>query len=138
MCLKKSYFPNCLKILSTVSIFNNVGERSNAKYYCLNSCLSVGSKIFEKLVNIRLLNPLENCGLFLISSMILVLLNQWKIQGQLYVTEFLGLLIDRGLLKLQHFIIQGFWKGLACWSFSQTQVLRNVRLSIWFCFIFSQ
>ena len=79
MCLKKSYFPNCLKILSTVSIFNNVGERSNAKYYCLNSCLSVGSKIFEKLGNVRLLNPLENCGLFLISSMILVPLNQWKI-----------------------------------------------------------
>ena len=41
--------------------------------------ISVGSKIFEKLVNVRLLNPLENCGLFLISSMILVPLNQWKI-----------------------------------------------------------
>ena len=40
-----------------VLVFKNVGERSTAK-------LSVVSKVFEKLVNNRLVNHLEKCGLF--------------------------------------------------------------------------
>ena len=38
--------------------------------------LSVVSKVFEKLVNNRIVDHLEKCGLFLISSMVLGLLDQ--------------------------------------------------------------
>ena len=38
-----------------VPVFKNVGERSTAKNYCPASLLSVVSKVFEKLVNVRLL-----------------------------------------------------------------------------------
>ena len=62
MCLKESCFPDCWKVSSVVPVFKNIGERSTAKNYCPVSLLSVVSKVFEKLVNNRIVNPLENCG----------------------------------------------------------------------------
>ena len=56
-----------------------LGERSATKNYRPVSLLSVVSKDFEKLVNNRLVDQLENCGLFLISSMVLGLLDQLQI-----------------------------------------------------------
>ena len=47
-----------------VPVFKNVGERSTAKNYCLVSLLSVVSKVFEKLVNNRIVDLLEKCDLF--------------------------------------------------------------------------
>ena len=47
-----------------VPVFKNVGERSTAKNYRPVSLLSVVSKIFEKLVNNRIVGHLEECGLF--------------------------------------------------------------------------
>ena len=47
-----------------VPVFKNVGERSTAKNYHLVSLLSVVSKVFEKLVNNRIVDHLEKCGLF--------------------------------------------------------------------------
>ena len=63
-CLKESCFPDCLKVSSVVPISKNVGERSTAKNYRPVSLLSVVSKIFEKLVNNRIVDHLEKCGLF--------------------------------------------------------------------------
>ena len=63
-CLKESCFPNCWKVSSVVSVFKNVGERSTAKNYHPVSLLSVVSKVFEKLVNNRIVYHLESCGLF--------------------------------------------------------------------------
>ena len=63
-CLKESCFPDCWKVSSVVPVFNNVGERSTAKNYRPVSHLSVVSKVFEKLVNNRIINHLEKCGLF--------------------------------------------------------------------------
>ena len=80
-----------------VPVFKNVGERSTAKNYRLVSLLSVVSKVFEKLVNNRIA---DQCGLFLISSMVLGLLDQLQIFSQLYLIELLGLLIGLGLLEL--------------------------------------
>ena len=57
-------------------VFQTVGERSTAKNYCLVSLLSVVSKVFEELVNKRIVDNLEKCDLFLISSMVLGLLDQ--------------------------------------------------------------
>ena len=47
-----------------VPIFNNVGERSTAKNYCPFSLFSVVYKVFETLVNNRIVDHLEKCGSF--------------------------------------------------------------------------
>ena len=64
MCLKKSCFPDCWKVSSVVPAFKNVGERSTVKNYRPVSLLSVVSKVFEKLVNNRIVDHLEKCDLF--------------------------------------------------------------------------
>ena len=63
-CIKEFCFPVCWKVSSVVPVFKNVGERSTAKNYCPVSLLSVVSKVFEKLVNNRIVDHLEKCGLF--------------------------------------------------------------------------
>ena len=63
-CLKESCFPDCWKVSSVVPVFKNVEERSTAKKYRPVSLLSVVSKVFEKLVNNRIVDHLEKCGLF--------------------------------------------------------------------------
>ena len=63
-CLKESCFPDCWKVSLVVPVFKNVGERSTAKNYHPVSLLSVVSKVFEKLVNNRIVDHLEKCGLF--------------------------------------------------------------------------
>ena len=82
-----------------VPVFKNVVERSTAKNYCPVSLLSVVSKVFEKLVNNRIVDHLEKCGLFLISSMVLGLLDQLQIFSLWYLIELLGLLTGLGLLE---------------------------------------
>ena len=47
-----------------VLVFKNVGEKSTAKNYRPVSLLSVVSKVFKKLVNNRIVDHLEKCGLF--------------------------------------------------------------------------
>ena len=64
MCLKDSCFPDSWKVSSVVPVFKNVGERSTAKNYHPVSLLSVVSKVLEKLVNNRIVDHLEKCGLF--------------------------------------------------------------------------
>ena len=63
-CLKGSCFSDCWKVASVVLVFKNVGERSTTKNYRPISLLSVVSKVFEKLVNNRIVDHLEKCGLF--------------------------------------------------------------------------
>ena len=62
--LEESFFPDWWKVSSVVPVFKDVGERSTAKNYRPVSLLSVVSKFFEKLVNNRIVDHLENCGLF--------------------------------------------------------------------------
>ena len=50
--------------LSVVPVFKNVGERSTAKNCCPVNLLSVVSKVFEKLVNNRIVDHLEKSGFF--------------------------------------------------------------------------
>ena len=45
-------------------VFKNFGERSTAKNYRHVSLLSGVSKVFEKLLNNRIVNDLKKCGLF--------------------------------------------------------------------------
>ena len=89
--LKEPCFPDCWKVSSAVPVFKNVGERSTAENYLPVSLLSVVSKVFEKLVNNRIVDHLEKCDLFLISSMVLGLLDQLQIFTQSYLIELVGL-----------------------------------------------
>ena len=63
-CLKESYFPDCWKVSSVVAVFKNVRERSTAKNSHPTSLLSVVSKVFEKLVNNRIVDHLEKSCIF--------------------------------------------------------------------------
>ena len=63
-CLKESCFPDRWKVSLVVPVFENVGERSSAKNYHPVSLRSVVSKVFDKLVNNRIVDHLEKCGLF--------------------------------------------------------------------------
>ena len=76
ICLKESWFTDCWKVLLVVPVFENVGNRSMAKNYCPFSLFSVVSKVIEKLVNNRIVDHQEQCDLFMISSMVLGLLDQ--------------------------------------------------------------
>ena len=63
-----------------VPVFKNVGERSiKLKAAALLSLLSVISKVFEKLLNKRIVDHPEKYGFFLTSSMILCLLDQLQV-----------------------------------------------------------
>ena len=57
-CLKESCFPDCWKVSSVVPVFENVVERSMAKNYRPVSLLSLISKVFENLVNNRIVDHL--------------------------------------------------------------------------------
>ena len=81
-------------------VFKNVGIGLQLKITALLVFFSVVSKVFEKLVNNSIVDHQENCGLFLISSMVLGLLYQLQIFLQLYLIELLGLLAGLELLKL--------------------------------------
>ena len=72
-------------LLRGFPIFKGVGGN-----YHPVSLLSVVSKVFEKPVNNRIVDHLEKCCLFLISSMVLGLLDQLQVLSQLYPIELLG------------------------------------------------
>ena len=63
-CLEESCFPDCWKVSSEVPVFKNVGERATTKNYHPVNLLYVVSKVFEKLVNNRIVDQREKCGLF--------------------------------------------------------------------------
>ena len=58
-----SSFPDCWKVSMVISVFKIVGERSTAKSYRPVSLLSVVNKVFEKLVNNRIVGHLGSNGL---------------------------------------------------------------------------
>ena len=99
-CLEESCFPDCWKVSSVVPVFKNVGERSTAKNYHPVSLLSVVSKVFEKLVNNRIVDHLEKCGLF--SDF------QYGYRSSQSIADLLTVASDRitglGLLELWHVI----------------------------------
>ena len=64
ICLKESCFPDSWKVSSVVHLLKNVRERSTARNYRPVCLLSLVSKVFEKLVNNRIVDHLEKCGPF--------------------------------------------------------------------------
>ena len=63
-CLKESCFPDCWKVSSLIPVFKMLEKGLLLKNHCPVSLLSVVSKVFEKLVNKRIVDQLEKCGLF--------------------------------------------------------------------------
>ena len=76
---KEFFFPDCRKVSFLALVLKIFGEGSTAKNSHFVSLLSVVNKVFEKLSNKRLVGHLKKYVLFLISSMVLGLLNQLKI-----------------------------------------------------------
>ena len=99
-CMKESCFPDCWKVSSVIPVFKNAGERSTVNNYHPASLLSVVSKVFEKLVNNRIVDHLEKCGHFSDFQYGLGLFDQLQIFRQLYLIELLELLTGLGLLEL--------------------------------------
>ena len=64
MWLEEYCFPDCLKVLLVGLLSKNIGERSTAKNYHPVSLLSAVSKVFEKIVNDRIIDHLEKCSIF--------------------------------------------------------------------------
>ena len=62
--MKEPFLQDCWTVSSVVPVFENAGERATAKNHHPVSLLSVVSKVFEKLVNNRIVDYLEKCGLF--------------------------------------------------------------------------
>ena len=91
-----------------VPVFKNVGERSAAKNYRPVSLLSVVSKVFEKLVNNRIVDHLEKCGLFSDFQYGFRSSRSTADLLTVYLIELLGLLTGLRLLELWHLYIQGF------------------------------
>ena len=101
MCFKEFCFPDCWKVSSVVPVFKNVGERSTTKNYCPVSLLSVVSKVFEKLVNNRIVDHLEKSGLFSdFQYGFRSFQSTADLLTVLYLVELLGLLTGLGLLEL--------------------------------------
>ena len=100
MCLKESCFPDFWKATLMVAVFRNVGKRSIAKIYCHVSLHSVVSKVCEELVNNRIVDCLEKCGLF--SDFQYGFRSSWSTLDllKLCLIELLGLFTGLGLLEL--------------------------------------
>ena len=63
-CVKDSCFSDFWKVSAVVPVFKSLVERSTAKNYHPVSLLSVVNKVFEKLLNNRIVDHIEKCGLF--------------------------------------------------------------------------
>ena len=106
-----------------VHVFKNVGLRSTAKNYRPVSLLSVVSKVLEKLVNNRIVDHLEKCGLFSDFQYSFRSSHQLQIFSQLYLIELPGLLSGLGLLELWHLIYPRLLTG-----FGMLVFFRNLSL----------
>ena len=100
--MKESSLPDCWKVSSVVPIFKNVGERSTTKNYRPVKLLSMVSKVFKRLVNNRIVDHLEKCG---VSSDFQYSFRSSRSTSDLLTVasiliELLGILTGLGLLEL--------------------------------------
>ena len=101
--------------LISVPVFKNVGEQYIAKNYHLVSLLSVVGEDFEKLVNNRIVNHLEKCGIF--SDF------QYGFRSSRSTADLLTVVSDRiargfnrsGATRVVGLDISKAFNNLACW-----------------------
>ena len=99
-------------ICGSCFIFKNVGKRSAAKNYRPVSLLFAVSKVFEKLVNIRIVDRLEKRGLFSDSQYSFRSSRSTDDLLTAVSDRMLGLLTGLGLLELWYFIYARLLTGL--------------------------
>ena len=133
-CLKESCFLRTFHVM--VLVFKNVGERSATKNYCHVALLSVVSKVFEKLVNNKIVD--RNMAFILTSSVVLRLFNQLQIFLLIYLTELLELLTGLELLELWHLIYPRFLAGFGMLVFFTNLSLMGFQVKYLALFFFSQ
>ena len=75
ICLKEFRFRNYWKVSLVVLLVKNVRERSTPENYCPICLLFMVNKVCDKLVNNRIVDHLEKCNFFFVSSMVLGLLD---------------------------------------------------------------
>ena len=97
-CLKKSCFPDCWKV--PWSLYLRMLGTVCSQKHCPVSLLSVVSKVFEKLVNNRVVDHLEKCGLFSNFQYGFRSSRSTANLFTVYLIELLGLLTGLGLLEL--------------------------------------
>ena len=97
MCLKESRFPDYWKVSSVVPVFKNVGKRCTSKTLVFFLWLV---KSLKNLYTIKLLITYRNLAFFLISIIVLGLLNQLEIFWQLCLIKLLRYLTSLGQLEL--------------------------------------
>ena len=117
-CLKESCIPDCWKVSAVVPVFKNLRAKVNKQLKTttlfVTSLLSVVSKVFEKLLNKRIVDHLKKCGIF--SDF------QYRFRSSrsnsnlltVILIELLGLLTDLVLLELWNLIYPRFLKLKAC------------------------
>ena len=128
MCLRENCCLDCQKVLSLVAVFNSFGERSAAKNYRPVSLFSSVRRILEKLVNNRLADHLEKYGLFSDFQCGFRSSDQMQIFQQLYLIEWLELLLGLGVPVLQHLIYPRDFTGLGILVSLQTQAFKELQI----------
>ena len=93
MYLKESCFPDCWKVSLVIPVFKNAGGKQTTEN------LDVINKAFKKVV-IGLFIAWRNVAFFLISNMVLGLLNQLQTFWYLYLMELPGFSTGLGLVEL--------------------------------------
>ena len=101
-CIEKRTFPKCLKIAKVIPIFKK-GDKRNPENYRPISLLSSKSKVFEKLLQSRMIKFYEkNC--FISGNQYGFRSNRSCIDAIVSITEFKGTEIDRKSLGQACFI----------------------------------
>ena len=118
-CLMESCFPDWWKVSSVVPVFKNVGEKSTAKNYRPVSLFSLVCKVFEKLVNKRIVDNLDKCDLF--SDFRYGFRSSWLTTNLLMVVSGkIARAFNRSEATWAVALdISKTWQGLTCWSSSQ-------------------
>ena len=75
ICLREFRFRNYWKVSLVVLLVKNVRERSTPENYCPICLLFMVNKVCDKPVNNRIVDHLEKCNFFFVSSMVLGLLD---------------------------------------------------------------
>ena len=119
-----------------VLVFKNAGERSATKNYCHVALISVVSKVFEKLVNNKIVD--RNMAFILTSSVVLHLFNQLQIFSLIYLKELLELLTGLELFELWHLIYPRFLTGFGMLVFFTNLSLMGFQVKYLVLFFFSQ
>ena len=113
--MSDGYFDPC-----SGAYISRMFERSTAKNCYPVSLLFVVSKVFEKLVNKKIVDHLKKCGFF--SDFECGFRSYWSTKDLLtVVSDRIARAFKRsGGTRTVALYIQGFWQGLECWSSWQT------------------